>query len=179
MWHSCTGFIIYINGAPISWFLKKQATIESSFFGSEFVALKQGVETLWGLHYKLWMMGVEISAPSYIYGDNISVIHTIQWLESTLKLKSNSVCYHVVHELVAMDESLTAHIHSENILWSTLAHSRGQMDRHTSSHALQTQTPHPPQTMNGGRQHLQLCSQWKGQLPLTQLSWWCLRFQWQ
>ena len=54
---------------------KKQATIESSVFGTEFVALKQGMETLQGLCYKLWMMGVEISGPSYIYGDNMSIIH--------------------------------------------------------------------------------------------------------
>jgi hypothetical protein len=40
---SCTGYIIYLNGAPIDWFLKKQNTIESSSFGSEFVALK----TVW------------------------------------------------------------------------------------------------------------------------------------
>ena len=72
------GFIIYINDAPIIWFSKKQATVESSVFGTEFVALKQGMETLRGLHYKLQMMGVEISGPSYIYGDNMSVIHNTQ-----------------------------------------------------------------------------------------------------
>ena len=72
------GFIIYLNGAPIIWFSKKQVTIESSVFGAEFVALKQGMETLQGLCYKLQMMGVEISGPSYIYGDNMSIIHNTQ-----------------------------------------------------------------------------------------------------
>jgi hypothetical protein len=37
------------------------------------------------------MMGVSVSAPSYIYGDNMSVIHNTQWPESTLKKKSNSM----------------------------------------------------------------------------------------
>jgi len=48
--------------------------------------------------------------PSYIYGDNMSVIHNTQRPELTLKKKSNSVCYHAVRESVAMGESLTGHI---------------------------------------------------------------------
>ena len=53
----------------------KQATIETSVFGAEFVAMKIGMESLRGLRYKLRMMGVGIAGPSYIYGDNMSVIH--------------------------------------------------------------------------------------------------------
>ena len=75
---SRTGFIIYLNSSPIVWYLKKQATIETSVFGTKFMAMKQGVEALRGLCYKLCMMGIEISGPSYIYGDNMSVIHNTQ-----------------------------------------------------------------------------------------------------
>ena len=107
---SRTGFIIYLNMAPIAWFSKKQSTIETSVFGAEFVALKQGMETLRGLRYKLRMMGVPISGPLYIYGDNMSVIHNTQRPESTLKKKSNSVCYHAVREAVAMGECLNGHV---------------------------------------------------------------------
>jgi hypothetical protein len=46
--------------------------------------------------YKLRMMGVSISGPSYIYRDNMSVIHNTQWPKLTLKKKSNSVCYHAM-----------------------------------------------------------------------------------
>ena len=66
---SRTGFLIYLNSAPITWFSKKQATIETSVFGAEFVAMKQGIETLCGIRYKLRMMGVNLLGPSYIYGD--------------------------------------------------------------------------------------------------------------
>jgi hypothetical protein len=41
---------------------------------------------------------------------NVSVIHNTEQPELTLKKKSNSVCYHVVHESVAMGESLTPHL---------------------------------------------------------------------
>ena len=37
---SLTGYIIFINRAPIIWYSKKQNTVESSAFSSEFVALK-------------------------------------------------------------------------------------------------------------------------------------------
>ena len=63
-----------------------------------------------GLRYKLRMMVVRISGLTYIYGDNMSVIHNTQLPESTLRKKSNSICYHAVRELVAMGESLTGHI---------------------------------------------------------------------
>jgi hypothetical protein len=63
---SRTGYIIYMNGAPIDWFSKKQNTIESSSFGSEFVALKTVMEKLRGLRYKLRMVGFEIDGPTYM-----------------------------------------------------------------------------------------------------------------
>jgi hypothetical protein len=99
-----------MNTALVQWFLKHQATIETSVFLAEFVAMKIGMESLRGLHYKLHMMGAGISGPLYIYGENLSLIHNTQRPESMLKKKSNSICYHTVPESVAMGESLTAHI---------------------------------------------------------------------
>ena len=68
------------------------------------------VETLRGLRYKLRMMGVEVLGPTYVYGDNMSVIHNTSKPQSQLKKKSNSICYHFVREAVAMRECLTSHI---------------------------------------------------------------------
>ena len=107
---SRTGFLIYLNSALIAWYSKKQPTVESSVFGAEFVALKNGMEAVRGLHYKLRMMGIPISGPTYSIGDNMSVIHNTQRPESTLKKKSNSICYHACREAVAMGELLTTHI---------------------------------------------------------------------
>ena len=39
---SRTGFFSFINGAPVMWLSKKQTTVETSVFGAEFVAMKQG-----------------------------------------------------------------------------------------------------------------------------------------
>ena len=110
---SRTGFFIFANNALVQWCSKKQPTIETSVFGAEFVAMKIGMETCRGIRYKLRMMGVPISGPTRIFGDNMSVIHNTQRPESTLKKKSNSICYHAVRESVAMGESLTGHISSK------------------------------------------------------------------
>jgi hypothetical protein len=46
---SRTGFVIYLNMAPIVWFCKRQPTLESTVFGAEFFAMKNGIETCRGL----------------------------------------------------------------------------------------------------------------------------------
>ena len=106
---SCTGCFIFLNTARIDWLSKKQATIEGSVFGTEFVAMKTGVEALRGIRYKLHMMGVPLTGPTYTYGDNMSVIYNTSRPESTIKKKSNSICYHAVREAVASGECLTTH----------------------------------------------------------------------
>jgi hypothetical protein len=87
--------------------LEEQATIETSVFGAEFVAMKHGMECLRGLRYKLRMMGVSISGPSYIYGDNMSVIHNTQRPESILKKKSNADLLPCYSQAGSMGKCLT------------------------------------------------------------------------
>jgi hypothetical protein len=76
--HSRIGFVIYFNMVPDVWFSKCQATMESSVFGDEFVAMKNGSETRLGLRYKLRMMGATLIGRTYVYGYNISVVHNTQ-----------------------------------------------------------------------------------------------------
>ena len=68
--HSHSGFLVYVNNALVRWWRKKQASIKSSSFGSEFIATKQCCEYIKGLKYKLRMMGIPCEQPAYIYGDN-------------------------------------------------------------------------------------------------------------
>ena len=58
---SRTGYFIFLNSALIQWLSKKQPTIETSVFGAEFVAMKNGIEKVRGIRYKLRMMGVKLS----------------------------------------------------------------------------------------------------------------------
>ena len=72
--------------------------------------MKIVVETLRWIRYKLRMTELTISGPSYIYEVNMLVIDNTQRPDSTLKKKSDYICYHNVHDYVAMGESLTGHV---------------------------------------------------------------------
>jgi hypothetical protein len=109
---SRTGFFIYLNMAPIVWVYKRHPTVESSVFGAECVAMKNGIETCCGLRCKLIMMGVTLSGPTFVYGDNMLVVHKTQRPESILKKKSNSIFYHAVRESAPMGESIIGHVTS-------------------------------------------------------------------
>jgi len=50
---SHSGILIYCNSAPIMWYSKVQATLETSTFGSEFVVLRIATELIEALCYKL------------------------------------------------------------------------------------------------------------------------------
>jgi hypothetical protein len=101
---SRTGFVIYLNMAPIVWFSERQPTVEASVFGAECVAIKNGIETTRCFHYKLRMIGVTIDGPTYVYGDNMLVAHNTERPESVLKNKSNVICYLAVRESFTMGE---------------------------------------------------------------------------
>ena len=68
-------------------------------------------------YYIQWRMkGIPLSDPSYFNWDNMSVLHNISELESVIRKKGYSICYHAVNESVAMGECLGGHVSSkENV----------------------------------------------------------------
>ena len=65
--------------------------------------MKQASDYVRGLRYKLRMMGIPVEEPTYIFGDNQSVLANTSAPESTLKKKSNAIAYHFVREGCARD----------------------------------------------------------------------------
>jgi hypothetical protein len=110
---SRTGILIYGNCSPIMWFSKRQNSVETSTFGSEFVALKIATEMIQGLQYKLRMMGILIDGPARVLCD-MSVVYNTTAPESVLKKKSNAIAYHFVQESVAMKVIKNAYEPSES-----------------------------------------------------------------
>ena len=98
---SHTGILIYVMNAPIIWFSKKQNTVESSTFGSEFVALRVARDLIVSLRYKLRMFGVPLDGPTDVMCDNKGVFKNTSLPQSTLGKKHNAVNYHVVREAAA------------------------------------------------------------------------------
>ena len=62
---SSTGFAVFLNGDPIYWMSKKKSSCEVSTYGSELTAMKQAVEYVRGLQYKLQMMGIPCEDPTF------------------------------------------------------------------------------------------------------------------
>ncbi len=98
---SHTGILIFCNRAPIVWFSKRQNTVETSSFSSEFIAARIAVELVEALHYKLRMFGIPIEGAANMYCDNGGVVANSTKPESTLKKKHNAIAYHRVREAVA------------------------------------------------------------------------------
>ena len=98
---SQTGILLFVNRAPITWYSKRQNSVQDATFGSEFVALRQPKNMIVALRYKLRSFGVEIEGPTNVFCDNEAVTKNVRTPESTLNKKSLSICYHSVREAVA------------------------------------------------------------------------------
>ena len=98
---SQTGILLYCNMAPIQWYSKRQNSVESSTFGSEFVALRLATEMIISMRYKLRMFGVPIDGPANVFCDNEAVYKSASIPDATLKKKHNAICFHKVRETIA------------------------------------------------------------------------------
>ena len=98
---SHTGYVLFVNKAPISWYSKRQNTVESSTFSSEFIAMKTCVESIHALRYKLRMFGVPVNDATRVLCDNESVVKNSSLLATTLNKKHSSIAYHATRWAVA------------------------------------------------------------------------------
>ena len=96
-----TGVLIFCNRDPIIWHSKRQSSVEPSTFGSEIMSLKNGIELIEALRYKLRMFRVPIEGPTNIFCDNEAVYKNCSIPESTLRKKHHSIAYHRNREAVA------------------------------------------------------------------------------
>lgn len=93
--------ILFLNNTPIKWVSKRQATVESSTYGSEMVAGRITIEEVIGLRYKLRMLGVPIDGSCLLFGDNKSMITSSTIPKSELKKRHNANAYNRIREAVA------------------------------------------------------------------------------
>jgi hypothetical protein len=82
--------------------------VESSTFGSEFVAMRIAIELNEGLRYKIRMMGVPIDGPCRMFCDNNAVVLNTTNPESMLKKKHTAINYHRAREAIAAGTIMVA-----------------------------------------------------------------------
>ena len=98
---SVTGIIHLVNQTPVHWFSKKQPTVETATYGSEFVAAKQAVEQIIAMRLTLRYLGVEVYGPTHLFGDNGSVVTSSSVPESPLRKRHQALAYHYTREAIA------------------------------------------------------------------------------
>ncbi len=98
-----TGVIHMINQTITGWFSKKQGTVETATYGSEFVAARIAVQQIMALRLTLRYLGVPIKGETYLFGDNESVVTSGSIPHSQLSKRHHGLSYHFVREAVASD----------------------------------------------------------------------------
>jgi hypothetical protein len=98
---SHTRILIFLQNTPIIWHSRRQNTVETSTFGSEFVALRNARNLIVALRYKLRMFGIPINGPTKTYCDNQGVVKNVSIPVSVLSKKHNAINYHAIREAVA------------------------------------------------------------------------------
>jgi hypothetical protein len=98
---SITGLIILVGRTPILWSSKRQGCIATSTYTAEFVAMRQAVEEAISLRYMLRCLGIPVTKPTDLYGDNRSVYQSAGIPDGELKKKHVAISYHYVREAIA------------------------------------------------------------------------------
>ena len=98
---SLTGCLHFVNKTPVDWYSKKQATVETATYGSEFVAAKTATEQIMDIRQTLRYLGAPITTKSFLFGENRSVVTSATLPHSTLTKRHNILAFHRVRETIA------------------------------------------------------------------------------
>ncbi|CAJ1951564.1 unnamed protein product [Cylindrotheca closterium] len=98
---SISGILVYFGSTLVLWSAKRQVCIATSTYSAEFMAMRTGVEEAISIRYMLRSLGVPVTKPTHMFGDNMSVINTPSLLNLELKKKHIAISYHMVREAVA------------------------------------------------------------------------------
>lgn len=109
-----TGIIHLVNQTPIEWYSKKQSTVETATYGSEFVASRTCVDQIFALRYTLRYLGVPLRDVSYMFGDNQSVVNSSMELHAKLHKRHTMLAYHRVRQAIASGVIRYHHIPGES-----------------------------------------------------------------
>jgi Reverse transcriptase (RNA-dependent DNA polymerase) len=98
---SVTGVLHLCNGTLVDWYSKRQATVETATFGSEFTAARIAVDQIIDLRITLRYLGIPVNTKSYMFGDNQAVVTNASIPHSSLNKRHNALAYHRVREMIA------------------------------------------------------------------------------
>jgi hypothetical protein len=89
------------NQTLVDWYSKRQATVETATFGSEFTTARIAVEQIIDLRITLRYHGVPVNHKSFIFGENQAVVMNSAIPHSSLNKRHNALSCHRVREMIA------------------------------------------------------------------------------
>jgi hypothetical protein len=98
---SVTGCIHFLNQTPIDGSSKKQATVETATYRSEFIAARTCTEQIIEIRTLLCYLGVPIRNQSYMFGDNLAVVKSSTLPKAKLHKRHTLLSFHRVREAIA------------------------------------------------------------------------------
>ena len=100
---SVTGILVYVGDMLIKSVSKRQKSVATSTFASEFLALKSAVEEAQSMRLLLQSIGVPIKGPINIHSDSESVLTSAANPGHDLKRKHVAISYNLVRENIATE----------------------------------------------------------------------------
>ena len=98
---SITGLIVFVGSTPVLWQSKRQGCIATSTYCAEFISMRSAVEEAISIRYMLRCLGIPVTRPTDLYGDNFGVIQSAEIPDGELKKKHIAISYHYVREAIA------------------------------------------------------------------------------
>jgi hypothetical protein len=109
---SVSGILHLYNKTVIDWYSKKQGTVETATYGSEFVAARTAMEQIIDLRIKLCYLGVPIKGSTTMFGDNKSVVNSASIPHARLHKRHTALSFHCIREGIAAGVAKFHHVRS-------------------------------------------------------------------
>ena len=105
---SISGLIVFVGSTPVLWHSKRQGCIATSTYCAEFISMRSAVEEAISICYMLRCLGIPVSKPTDLFGDNFGVIQSAKIPKGELKKKHIAISYHYVREAIAANKIVNA-----------------------------------------------------------------------
>ena len=113
---SAMGAVFQVQDTIIGHFSRRQTTVETATYASEFLAARAALDESLAIRYELRMLGAPIEGPIWMFGDNKSMIDSASQPSGRLQKRHLILTWHRLREKAAMGIVRFLHITStENV----------------------------------------------------------------
>ena len=97
---SVTGIFHFLNKTPIDLYSKKQATVETATYGSEYSSARTFVEQIIDLRNTLQHLGIPVRSKSFVFRDNRSAVDSSMTPYAKIYKRHVALSFHHVREAI-------------------------------------------------------------------------------